>query len=159
MMQASHRTGSAPRLVIVFPEESSQESPRDIKRSWKDQAQQLRDEVQVLWFILQDPRTPWYAKFLVACAVGYLFSPIQLIPSFIPVIGFLDDFLALSAGFKLAHRLAPESVIRDARARALILAKQKREEVPTLASRAGLAVMVVIWLVLMAAGMVWMYKS
>jgi uncharacterized membrane protein YkvA (DUF1232 family) len=128
-------------------------------KSWKEQAQILRNEVQVLWLILQDRRTPWYAKLLVASAVGYVFSPIQLIPSFIPVIGFLDDFLALAAGFKLAHWLAPETVICDARWRARALARQRDQQVPTLASRAGVAFVAAIWLMLMAAGMVWLYKS
>ncbi len=128
-------------------------------KSWKEQAQILRNEMQVLWLILQDRRTPWYAKLLVASAVGYLFSPIQLIPSFIPVIGFLDDFLALAAGFKLAHWLAPETVICDARWRARTLATQREQQVPTLASRAGVAVVAAIWLMLMAAGMVWLYKT
>jgi uncharacterized membrane protein YkvA (DUF1232 family) len=135
-------------------------SPLEIRcRSWKQQAEQLRDEVQVLWFILRDPRTPWYARVTVACAVGYLFSPIQLIPSFIPVIGFLDDFVVLSVGFRLAHWLAPESVIYDARRRARTYAIQRSQEAPTLAGRAGVAVIATIWLALMAVGLVWMYKT
>jgi uncharacterized membrane protein YkvA (DUF1232 family) len=128
-------------------------------KSWKEQGQILRNEVQVLWLILQDRRTPWYAKLLVAGAVGYVFSPIQLIPSFIPVIGFLDDFLALAAGFKLAYWLAPETVICDARWRARTLARERDQQVPTLASRAGLAVVAAIWLALMVAGVVWLYKT
>jgi uncharacterized membrane protein YkvA (DUF1232 family) len=135
-------------------------SPLEIRcRSWKQQAEKLRNEVQVLWFILRDPRTPWYARVMVACAVGYLFSPIQLIPSFIPVIGFLDDFLVLSAGFKLAHWLAPESVICDARRRARTYAIQRTQEAPTMAGRARVAVIAAIWLALMAVGMVWMYRT
>jgi uncharacterized membrane protein YkvA (DUF1232 family) len=128
-------------------------------KSWKEQALILRNEVQVLWLILQDRRTPWYAKLLVGGAVGYLFSPIQLIPSFIPVIGLLDDFLALAAGFKLAYWLAPEIVIRDARRLARTLASERDEQVPTLASRAAVVVVATIWLMLMAVGMIWMYKT
>jgi uncharacterized membrane protein YkvA (DUF1232 family) len=133
--------------------------PEVTRKSWKQQAEMLRNEVQVLWFILRDSRTPWYARVMVACAVGYLFSPIQLIPSFIPVIGFLDDFVALSAGFKLAHWLAPETVICDARRRARTYAIQRSQESSTLAGRAGVAVIAAIWLVLMAVGMVWLYKT
>jgi uncharacterized membrane protein YkvA (DUF1232 family) len=128
-------------------------------KSWKEQGQILRNEVQVLWLILRDRRTPWYAKLLVGGAVGYVFSPVQLIPSFIPVIGFLDDFLALAAGFRLAYWLAPKTVIRDARWRARTLARERNEQVPTLASRAAVVIVATIWLMLMAVGMIWMYKT
>jgi uncharacterized membrane protein YkvA (DUF1232 family) len=153
---------AAPALKRAKPSsktEATADFPLELRgKSWKEQGQILRNEVQVLWLILQDRRTPWYAKLLVASAVGYVFSPIQLIPSFIPVIGFLDDFLALAAGFKLAHWLAPETVIRDARWRARTLARERDEQVPTLASRAGIVVVAAIWLMLMAVGMIWMYK-
>jgi uncharacterized membrane protein YkvA (DUF1232 family) len=151
-------TAPAFKLPKHSPEpEGRSESVRELRRkSWKEQAQMLQDEVQVLWLIFQDHRTPWYARLGVACAVGYVFSPIQLIPSFIPVIGFLDDFLALTAGFKLAHWLAPEAVIHDARVRALASAKEKGQHGMAQAGRA--VAIVAIWLMLMAAGMVWMYK-
>jgi uncharacterized membrane protein YkvA (DUF1232 family) len=157
MAPLSHSAAQALRLAKDSPEphRSPQSPPETKRRSWKQQALALRDEVQVLWFILQDPRTPWYARVMVACAVGYLFSPVQLIPSFIPVIGFLDDFVVLSAGFKLAHWLAPPSVVCDARH----AARQKSQELPTLAGQAGVAVIAAIWLALMAVGMVWLYKT
>jgi uncharacterized membrane protein YkvA (DUF1232 family) len=125
---------------------------------WKEQAQIIRREVRVIWLIFKDSRTPWYAKLAAAGAVGYVFSPIQLIPSFIPVIGFLDDFLAVSIGIKLTHWLAPEAVVRDCRERALASARHRDEQVSTVAGRAGAVAIAAIWLIIMAAATVWLYK-
>ena len=82
---------------------------------WKQQARDLQTEVFVAWSIFKDRRTPWYVRAVAALVVGYLFSPVQLIPSFIPVIGFLDDFLVLGAGMRLIRWLTAEHVLRDAR--------------------------------------------
>jgi uncharacterized membrane protein YkvA (DUF1232 family) len=65
---------------------------------WRQRQESFQREVCVVWMILKDSRTPWYARAAAACTVGYLFSPVQLIPSFIPVIGILDDFVVLWAG-------------------------------------------------------------
>jgi uncharacterized membrane protein YkvA (DUF1232 family) len=111
-----------------------------------------------IWFICKDSRTPWYAKLVAACAVGYVFSPIQVIPSFIPVIGFLDDFLILSIGYKLTHWLVPAPVIRDCYKRAAVAAKDAEQEVPTAAGKASAIAIAVVWVLLMAAATVWLYK-
>ena len=81
--------------------------------TWKQRSESLQREVSAVWKILMDPRTPWYARIIAACTVSYLFSPVQLIPSFIPVIGLLDDFAVLWLGSRLIRRLAPAAVVRD----------------------------------------------
>jgi uncharacterized membrane protein YkvA (DUF1232 family) len=123
-------------------------------RNLKEQAETLRSQVWFVLLILKDGRTPWYAKAIAACSVGYVFSPIQLIPSFIPVIGLLDDFLVLWVGLKLTHALVPETVIRDCRERG----RRYDQDVSPLRGWAGAAAIVALWLMLMVAGTFWLYK-
>jgi uncharacterized membrane protein YkvA (DUF1232 family) len=85
----------------------------------KSQAMALHHEALVLWFILKDPRTPWYSRVVAGAAVGYVLSPVQLIPSFIPFIGLMDDVAVLSAGMALVRWLTSTVVLGDARTRAL----------------------------------------
>jgi len=78
----------------------------------------IRQEVAFLKAVWRDPRTPWYAKALLAGSVAYLLSPIDIIPDFIPVIGHLDDLLIVPLGVWLAYRLVPREVWQEHRARA-----------------------------------------
>jgi uncharacterized membrane protein YkvA (DUF1232 family) len=71
-----------------------------------------------LAFACRDPRTPWYAKAFLALVVGYALSPIDLIPDFIPVLGFLDDLVLVPAGVWLATKMVPAHVLAESRARA-----------------------------------------
>ena len=84
----------------------------------KAHARALKGEVYALYLALRDPRTPWHAKVIIACVVGYALSPIDLIPDFIPVLGYLDDLLLLPLGIYLALKLIPAEVLTDARRRA-----------------------------------------
>jgi len=79
-------------------------------RTW---ANQLKRKVFVLYFAYKDHRTPWYAKFLAICVVAYAFSPIDLIPDFVPVLGYLDDVILIPLGVALALKLIPHAVIVD----------------------------------------------
>jgi uncharacterized membrane protein YkvA (DUF1232 family) len=81
----------------------------------KQKARQLKSESQVLMIAYTDKRTPVFAKILIGITVGYLLSPIDLIPDFIPVLGILDDLLIVPALIALSIRLIPENVITDAR--------------------------------------------
>ena len=78
----------------------------------------LRREALVLWFGSRDPRTPWYAKWLAAFIVAYALSPIDLIPDFIPIIGYLDEVILLPGAIWLALKLMPRAVLLDSRAKA-----------------------------------------
>jgi uncharacterized membrane protein YkvA (DUF1232 family) len=133
------------------------QSGRVRSKSWREQVQILRREVRIICLISRDPRTPWYAKVVPVCAMGYVFSPIQLIPSFIPLIGFLDDFLILWISFKLTRWLVPAPVIRDCYERAVVEGKRAEQDL-TAAGRASAIAIAVIWLLLMAAATVWLYK-
>ena len=85
---------------------------------WKQRALALKRSTVALYFAARDPRTPWYAKALVVLVVGYAVSPIDLIPDFIPVLGYLDDLVLLPVGIAIAIRLVPEEVMTESRARA-----------------------------------------
>jgi len=78
----------------------------------------LKREVMTLWFACRDPRTPWYARVLTILIVAYALSPIDLIPDFIPVLGYLDELILLPAGIYLVLKLVPAEALADARARA-----------------------------------------
>ncbi|MFE1245054.1 YkvA family protein [Fictibacillus sp. NPDC058756] len=76
-------------------------------------ARNLKKYVFVLYFAYKDPRVPWHAKVFTACVVAYAFSPIDLIPDFIPVLGYLDDIILVPLGIKLALKMIPNAVIKD----------------------------------------------
>lgn len=76
-------------------------------------ARNLKKYVFVLYFAYKDPRVPWYTKVFTACVVAYAFSPIDLIPDFIPVLGYLDDIIIVPLGIKLALKMIPNAVIKD----------------------------------------------
>ena len=105
---------------------TSNEGPR----GWRAHVAALRDETYALYVASRDPRTPWYAKLLVAAIVAYALSPIDLIPDFIPVLGQLDDLLLLPLGIALAIRLVPRAVLEEGRAEAARRFATRSEEVP-----------------------------
>ncbi len=86
--------------------------------SWKAQAKRLKSEIHALYLATRDPRTPLYAKVLAAFIIGYALSPIDLIPDFIPVLGYLDDLVIVPAGIALLIRLIPTGVLQECREKA-----------------------------------------
>ena len=83
----------------------------------KESSRNLRAELFALYLAYRDPRVPWYAKAFAALVVGYAFSPIDLIPDFIPLLGYLDDLIILPLGVLLALRMIPGEVMEEARER------------------------------------------
>jgi uncharacterized membrane protein YkvA (DUF1232 family) len=98
-------------------------------RRWRGQAERLEKEARVYYFAFKHPRMPWYAKLVVAGTAAYLLSPIQLIPSFIPVIGFLDDLLVLVVGVKLLRKIIPPDVLTECRELAAAAQMQRNAEI------------------------------
>ncbi len=82
---------------------------------FKERARALKKETYALYLACRDVRTPWYAKILAACVVGYAFSPIDLIPDFIPVLGLLDDLILIPLGIALVIKMIPAEVMIDSR--------------------------------------------
>lgn len=115
-------------------------------KSW---ARAVRRDVHALWLAARDPRTPWYAKAFALAVAAYALSPIDLIPDFVPVLGYLDEVILLPPAILLAVRLVPPELMAEHRA-AAALAEQKP------VSRAGAAVVVALW-VSAAVGLVWWF--
>ena len=113
---------------------------------WKARARQLQTEVYALYLASRDPRVPWYAKVLAACVVGYALSPIDLIPDFIPVLGYLDDLVLIPLGVVMVLRMIPPAVMVECRER---VRAELADGKPL--GRAAAAVIVAIWLVLAAS--------
>ena len=84
----------------------------------KSKARLLKREVTVLYFAYRDTRTPWYARIFTLLVVSYALSPIDLIPDFIPVLGYLDDLILVPAGIFIALKMIPADVMSDARQQA-----------------------------------------
>ena len=113
--------------------------------SLKQWARRLKLDVVALYLCYRDPRVPWYARLFAGAVVAYAFSPIDLIPDFIPVIGLLDDLLLVPLGIWLALKMIPAQVMADSRARAgeaLLSGKP--------VNQAAAFVIVGIWLILAA---------
>jgi uncharacterized membrane protein YkvA (DUF1232 family) len=86
--------------------------------SWKEKARELKVQTLALYFAYRDPRVPWYAKGWIAMVVAYAFSPIDLIPDFIPVLGYLDDLVLIPLGVALALKMIPGEVMEESRVKA-----------------------------------------
>lgn len=110
-------------------------------RQW---AARLKTETYAVYLACRDPRTPWYAKALAILVVGYALSPIDLIPDFIPVLGYLDDIVIVPAGFALAIKLIPSEVLDDSRARAVEAGAGEAS-----VNRAAAVIVVTIWVLLL----------
>jgi uncharacterized membrane protein YkvA (DUF1232 family) len=87
-------------------------------------AKNIKKYVFVLYFAYKDSRVPWYAKVFTACVVAYAFSPIDLIPDFIPILGYIDDVIIVPLGIKLALKMIPQAVITDCEEKAEELMKK-----------------------------------
>lgn len=101
-------------------------------------AKALKRDVVALWLAARDARVPWHAKAVAAAVAAYALSPIDLIPDFVPVLGYLDDLILVPAGIWLAVRLVPANVLDELRQAAAKVAERP-------VSRAGLASIVAIW--------------
>ncbi|WP_248927052.1 YkvA family protein [Paenibacillus hamazuiensis] len=89
----------------------------------KSKARSIKQNIYVLYLAYKDPRVPRYAKLFAVCVVAYAFSPIDLIPDFIPVLGYLDDLIIVPLGISLALKMIPEPVLADCRVKAEELRK------------------------------------
>lgn len=114
----------------------------------KTWAKIIKRDVIALWLAARDRRVPWYAKLLAGAVAAYALSPIDLIPDFIPVLGYLDDLVIVPLGILAAVRMIPADVIADLRSRAAT--KTVRP-----VSRAGLVAIILIWIAA-ALGAIWL---
>ncbi len=115
---------------------------------WKRWAGRLESETYALYLAYRDPRVPLHAKLFAALVVGYAFSPIDLIPDPIPVLGYLDDLILVPLGVALAVRMIPEDVLSESRQKAREMVERGEKPV----SRTAAAVIVLLWLALAVLG-------
>ena len=114
----------------------------------RHRARTIKRDTHALYLACRDPRTPWYAKVFAGGVVAYALSPIDLIPDFIPVVGYLDDLILVPLGIALAVKMIPEPVLIDCRAKAQIASER-----PT--DRRAAAIIVAIWLAV-AGLLIWL---
>ncbi|SFC10522.1 Protein of unknown function [Polaromonas sp. OV174] len=122
----------------------------DNLKAW---AKQIKYDGVTLWFAGKNPRTPWHAKALGMFVVAYALSPIDLIPDFIPVLGYLDDVLLLPGLIWLAIRLLPPEVLAECRAQANEWMQAKGSK-PR--SWVGAALIMMLWLSIGVAAWFWL---
>ncbi len=113
----------------------------------------MKIEIYALYLAYRDPRVPWYARLFAACVVGYAFSPIDLIPDPIPVLGYLDDLVLIPAGIWLALKMIPPTVMAECREESKQIISQGK---PVNWLAAG--VIVVLWLILAALTVIWLMR-
>lgn len=118
----------------------------------KNWARKLKTEIYALYIAHQDPRTPLFAKILAICIVGYAFSPIDLIPDFIPVLGFLDDAILLPVGIWLVVKIIPPQVLEESREKARL---RQSENKPQNWIAAGFIILIWLSLAVLAGVYFW----
>src|SRR5215475_2455508 len=110
-----------------------------MRANWKQWARTIKRDAHALYLAARDPRVPWYAKALAIGVATYALSPIDLIPDFIPVLGYVDDLIIVPAGIALVIRLIPPDIM--AQHREMAIAAQDRP-----VSRVAAAAIVTIWI-------------
>ena len=115
-------------------------------------ARTTKRDVIALWIAARDPRVPWYAKALAAAIAAYALSPIDLIPDFIPVLGYLDDLVIVPVGILLVVRLIPAPLMAEFRAQAAVIAQTPR-------STTAAVVIILIWIAAAALAGWWLWRS
>ena len=120
--------------------------------TWSQKAQKLQKEAHVFYFAFKHPGTPWYARLIAACAAGYLLSPIQIIPSFIPVIGFMDDLVVLVVGFKLIQKAISPAVLKECREQAEAAELKRRAKDSSVTDVVVSVTVAILWLISAIAG-------
>ena len=109
--------------------------------TWKRWARRLSAQTYALYLAYRHPKTPWYAKAFAALIVGYVFSPIDPIPDFIPGVGLLDEMVVVPIGVLIAAKMIPRQVMEDCQEKACAVAQGEKP-----VSRAAAVVVVAVWL-------------
>ena len=112
---------------------------------WKQRVRRLKAETYAIYLAYRDPRVPWYARVLIAVVVAHTLSPIDLIPDFIPILGYVDDLIIAPLGIALALKMIPEEVMAECREEARAVMDQDKPR-----GWIGAAVIIAIWLLVAA---------
>lgn len=118
----------------------------------KQWARALKRDVLALWLAARDPQTPWYAKAVAGAVAAYALSPIDLIPDFVPVLGYLDDLVIVPLGIALAVRLVPHDLMAEYRREAALRENRPRSFTAAVAIAA-------LWVLALTAVTYWIYRN
>jgi uncharacterized membrane protein YkvA (DUF1232 family) len=124
-----------------------------IIEKWKQCTKELKQELHAIYLACKDPRTPWYAKALATCVVGYALSPIDLIPDPIPVLGYMDDFILLPLGIAAVRKMIPAAILAECREKAREASAQPKSR-----NLVAAGIIVAIWIVLVVLAFIWLKK-
>ena len=129
----------------LLPSGMLRENPplQNMLEKLRSRANTLKRETVAVYLAAKDPRTPWHAQAIAICTVAYAFSPIDLIPDFIPILGYLDDVILVPAGIALAIRLIPAEVLEDAREKAANSSLERS------VGYVGAGIIAIVWIVIL----------
>ena len=116
---------------------------KEIIETWKVRASELKIQVYAIYLAYKDPRVPLYARIFAACVVGYAFSPLDLIPDPIPVLGYLDDLVLVPLGVTLALRMIPAEVLAECQLKSREVMRHGKP-----VNKLAAAVIIAIWVLL-----------
>jgi uncharacterized membrane protein YkvA (DUF1232 family) len=116
---------------------------------WRQRAKELKTDTYAIYLACKHPRLAWYVKVLAACVVAYALSPIDLIPDFIPVLGYLDDLILVPLGISVVIKMIPPDVLAECREKA-----QLEMNVGKPTNWIAAIIIVTIWLFLAAGAVV-----
>lgn len=120
----------------------------------KSRARLLKRDAYALYIAARDPRVPWYAKVFLGLVVAHTFSPIDLIPDFVPVLGYLDDLIITPLGIALVLKMIPAEVMTEARRQSEELVRQGKP-----ISRVGAVLVIAVWLAILAIMVWWIARA
>ncbi len=113
--------------------------------NWRQRAQRLQKEAHVFYFVFRHPRTRWYARMVAACTAGYVLSPVQLIPNYLPVVGVMDDVLVVFVGAKLLRKITPPDILSECRDLANAAEVRRKEEARWVSAAVVPVVITTVW--------------
>jgi uncharacterized membrane protein YkvA (DUF1232 family) len=130
---------------LLGASEEWQAQPASARR-WREQAHRLKKEAHALYFVFRHPNTHWFARLVAGCTAAYLFSPVQIIPNYIPVIGVMDDVLVVFLGVKLLRRITPDQVLAECRSLADAADVRGRKRIRSFGAVAAYITIATVWL-------------
>jgi len=152
-------TDSVRTKIFSLPGTTMVRSEPASAMKWSQRAQRLQNEAHVFYFVFKHPRTRWYARLVAACTAGYLLSPVQLLPNYIPVIGVLDDVLVVFVGAKLLRKITPADLLSECRELADAAEVRRKAEVRGTAAVVVPIVITTVWVLaaITASGLIAAY--
>ena len=117
----------------------------------KNRARSLKKEVYTLYLVHKDSRVSWWKRLFLGVVIGYALSPIDLVPDFIPILGYIDDLILVPLGISIALKLIPREIFEDCRAKAM---EDKEEEIPI--GRKTAIMIIFIWIFGLIFLLIWL---